>query len=123
MQTREIITRYYEYANASNWDSWCDLFDPEMTMDEQLGGHVEGQATLRRMMSGFKNMYSTFQNIPQQLVIDGDQAAVVSRIEAVSTSGKNIQARVMNYFRMRDGKIIYMSNFHDTVPFQALTRV
>ena len=23
----------------------------------------------------------------------------------------------MNYFRIRDGKIVYMANFHDSVPF------
>jgi len=29
-----------------------------------------------------------------------------------------IEANVMNYFRFQDGKIAYMANFHDSVPFK-----
>ena len=28
----------------------------------------------------------------------------------------------MNYFQMRDGKIAYMANFHDSVPFRPVPR-
>lgn len=43
MDTREVITRYYELANAGEWDAWCDLFAENQVMDEQLSGHVEGR--------------------------------------------------------------------------------
>ena len=26
MNAREVVTRYYEFANAGDWDAWCDLF-------------------------------------------------------------------------------------------------
>jgi ketosteroid isomerase-like protein len=122
MQNYDILIRYYEYANAGDWDRWCDLFAENMTMDEQLAGHIEGQAKLRSLMAGFKNMYSSFQNVPQHFIVDGGQGAVVSRITAVSVAGKNIGADVMNYFRISGDKIIYMANFHDTAPFQVLAQ-
>ena len=46
MNTREVIDRYYELANAGDWDAWCDLFTDAMVMDEQLAGHIEGLDTL-----------------------------------------------------------------------------
>ncbi|GGS93463.1 hypothetical protein GCM10010156_59670 [Planobispora rosea] len=120
MDARDILDSYYRYANAGDWDRWCDLFADDMVMDEQLAGHIEGAATLRSMMSGMGEMYASFQNNPRHFLVDGEQAAVVSRIVAESAAGEPIEAQVMNYFRITDGKITYMSNYHDTAPFGVL---
>lgn len=119
MDTREVVNRYYELANAGDWDTWCDLFAVDQVMDEQLAGHVEGRETLRDMMKGFPAMYTTFQNVPRNVVIDGEQAAVVSHISATTPSGGRVEADVVNYYRVVGGLITYMANFHDTVPFRA----
>lgn len=118
MDTREVIDKYYEYANAGNWNAWCDLFAEDMVMDEQLAGHIEGLATLRSMMGGMDKAYSKFQNVPRNIIVSGSEAAVVSRISAANAAGVPIEAAVMNYFQIKDGKIAYMANFHDSVPFK-----
>ena len=116
--TRQVIDRYYETANAGDWDAWCDLFTDGMVMDEQLAGHIEGLATLRPMMAGMGAAYARFQNVPRHILVDGDEAAVVSHISAANAAGVPIEAEVMNYFRLEDGKIAYMANFHDSTPFR-----
>ncbi|MEU5808322.1 MULTISPECIES: nuclear transport factor 2 family protein [unclassified Streptomyces] len=118
----EILRKYYEYANAGDWDRWCDLFADEQVMDEQLAGHIEGLEVLRSMMKGMGTMYRVFQNRPVHFIVDagGEKAAAVSHLSAVSASGEAIEAEVMNFFRIADGKIAYMANYHDTVPFQVL---
>lgn len=118
MTPDEVIAAYYKHANAGDWDSWCNLFDENMVMDEQLAGHIEGLGTLRPMMGGMKTMYARFQNMPKHVIVTGDEAAVVSHISAASPSGEEIEADVMNYFRLKDGKIVYMANFHDSAPFK-----
>ena len=118
MNARQVIERYYELANAGDWDGWCDLFTDDMVMDEQLAGHIEGLSTLRPMMAGMGKAYSKFQNVPKHILVDGDEAAVVSHISAANAAGEPIEAEVMNYFRLRDGKIAYMANFHDSKPFK-----
>jgi ketosteroid isomerase-like protein len=118
MSPREIIEAYYKYANAGNWDAWCDLFDDDMVMDEQLAGRIETLATLRPMMGGMGKAYSRFQNVPKHIIVSGDEGAVVSHISAANAAGVPIEAEVMNYFRFKNGKIVYMSNFHDSVPFK-----
>jgi hypothetical protein len=120
MDTRTVLDRYYEYANAGDWDRWCDLFDTDMTMDEQLAGRVEGRETLRSMMGGMGRMYASFRNEPAHFVVEDGQAAVVSRITARSAAGTLIEADVMNYFRISHGHIVYMANVHDTAPFAVL---
>jgi len=120
LSTAEIVNQYYELANAGKWDAWCDLFAPNQVMDEQLAGHVETQDTLRDMMRGFPDMYASFENRPRHIVVDGDTAAVVSHIHAVTPKGATIDANVANYFETKNGQITYMANFHDTVPFAVL---
>ncbi|WP_405441733.1 nuclear transport factor 2 family protein [Streptomyces avidinii] len=116
----EILRKYYEYANAGDWERWCDLFADDQVMDEQLAGHIEGLDVLRSMMKGMGTMYRVFRNEPVHFVVDGEKAAAVSHLTAVSASGEPIEAEVMNFFRIVDGKIAYMANHHDTVPFQVL---
>jgi ketosteroid isomerase-like protein len=117
---RQIIDKYYEYANAGKWMEWCDLFSDDMVMDEQLAGHIETLATLRPMMQGMGEAYAKFQNVPKQILVDGNQGAVVSHISARAAKypDKPIESDVMNYFRFDKGKIVYMANFHDSKPFQ-----
>jgi len=118
MDTREVVNRYYELANAGKWNDWCDLFAVDQVMDEQLAGHVEGRETLRDMMKGFPQLYSSFENRPRQVVVEGERAAVVSHISAVTPAGARIEAGVANYFQVVGGAIQYMANFHDTAPFR-----
>ena len=118
MDTKAVVMRYYELANAGRWDAWCDLFAVDQVMDEQLAGHVEGRETLRTMMAGFPGLYASFRNQLKELIVDDDRAAVVSHISAVTPGGAPIEADVMNFFRVVDGAITYMANFHDTQPFR-----
>ncbi|MEU2737301.1 nuclear transport factor 2 family protein [Streptomyces sp. NPDC007095] len=122
MPAREVLAHYYRYANSGRWDRWCDLFAESMFMDEQLAGRIEGRDKLRSMMTGMGELYASFENQPLCVLVDGNQAAVVSRITARSASGKPIEADVMNYFRIENGLITYMANYHDTLPFQVLSQ-
>ncbi|MBH8566988.1 nuclear transport factor 2 family protein [Nostoc sp. CENA67] len=117
MNTREVIDKYYESANAGDWNTWLTLFDDNVVVDEQLAGHIEGIDTMRGAIAGIERGYSKFQNNPQHVVINGNEASVVSHISAANASGVPIEANVANYFRLKNGKIAYMANFHDTRPF------
>ncbi|MDJ0632311.1 MAG: nuclear transport factor 2 family protein [Xenococcaceae cyanobacterium MO_188.B29] len=117
MNTREVIEKYYETVNAGDWETWLTLFDDNLVMDEQLAGHIEGTQTLRDGVDGLIKGYSKFQNLPKHIVVSGNEACAVSRIEAANASGVKIEANVANYFVVENGKITYLANFHDTRPF------
>jgi len=115
-----LINSYYESVNKGDWDTWLTLFDDNVVIDEQLAGHLEGIGILRGAIGGLKKGYSKFQNKPEDIVVDGNQACVISHISAANASGVPIEANVANYFRLENGKIKYMANLHDTVPFAPL---
>ena len=120
MTVKEIIEAYYVHANSGDWTAWCDLFDENQIMDEQLAGHIESLTTLRGMMAGMGNVYAVFINKPLHILVDGNKAAAVSHISARASKFPNIpiEAEVMNYFEIKEGKIVYMANFHDSKPFK-----
>jgi len=117
MDTKEIIDTYFKSVNAGDWDTWLTLFDDNVVIDEQLAGHVEGIGILRGAIGVMKKGYSRFQNVPKHIIINGNEAAVVTHISAANAAGEPIEANVANYYQIKDGKIVYMANFHDTRPF------
>lgn len=117
MNTKEVIDKYYDSANAGDWDTWLRLFDDNIVMDEQLAGHLQGISTLQGAIGGIKRGYSKFQNLPQHIIVNGNEGCVVSHISAANATGVPIEANVANYFRVENSKITYMANFHDTRPF------
>jgi ketosteroid isomerase-like protein len=121
MDTREVIDRYYETVNAGDWDTWLTLFADDLVVDEQLAGHLEGVAPLRGAVGAMKKGYSKFLMLPEHVVIEAEQAAVVWHCEAANASGVPIDVRGANYFRVEDGKIVYMANFHDKGAFAPFT--
>ena len=116
MCIKDVVMRYYELVNEGDWDRWTDLFADDQVMDEQLAGRVEGRDALRQLVKNFP--YTSFQNVPRHIVIEGEQAAVVSHISATTARGRSIEVEAANYFRIVDGRITYMANFHDTSPFK-----
>lgn len=121
MNTTEVILKYYANVNAGDWDTWLTLFDEDLVMDEQLMGHVEGLEALRGVAAGLKAGFNKFLMFPQHVVVSGDEAAVIWHFDAETAKGEPIVANGANYFVVQNGKITYMSNFHDTKPFAPIT--
>jgi ketosteroid isomerase-like protein len=121
MNTREVVKKYFQYVNEGNWDAWLTLFDENIVMDEQLAGHLEGIEVLRGAVGGLKRGYSKFQNNPLKILIDGEDAMIKWEIDAANASGVPIKAKGVNQFIVKNGKITYMANFHDSVPFKPFT--
>ncbi len=120
MDTRDVVTKYFDYVNTGRWDDYLTLFDDHIVMDEQLMGHVEGIDHLRQ---GIEMLRANpgFRNRPREIVVDGDKAMAVWHISAPLPNGKSIEADGANFYRIKDGKIVYFSNYHDTKPFAAVT--
>lgn len=117
MTTREIIDKYYAAVNAGDWTSWLTLFAENVSLDEQLAGHVDGVDPLRGAGASIERGYAKFQMHPEHVLVDGEQGAVFWHLDAANAKGVPIDAHGANYFKVENGKITYMRTIHDTVPF------
>lgn len=123
MKTRDVIDQYYTAVNGGDWQAWLALFDQHIVMDEQLAGHLEGIGFLRGAVDAMNRGYAKFLMHPLATVVQGDECCVIWHCEAETADGSPIDARGANFFRVKHGKIVYMSNFHDSVPFAPFTRL
>jgi ketosteroid isomerase-like protein len=119
MDTRQVVGLYFEYVNSGRWDDWLSLFADDVVMDEQLGGHIQGIEALAKSIQGLRGS-KHFQNHPGKLFVDGNTAAVLWHIETVGPKGEPIEADGVNYYEIRNGKIAYFRNFHDSRPFKPI---
>lgn len=118
MSNQEVIKKYYETVNTGNWEAWLALFDENVVVDEQIAGRAEGVGVLAGAANDIKRGYKKFLMHPIEYVYDGEKVAVLWHCEAESADGKPIDAKGANFFKINNGKITYMTNFHDTAPFK-----
>jgi ketosteroid isomerase-like protein len=117
MDTREVVEKYYQYVNSQDRASLLALFDADVVLEEQMVGHVVGIEALTELIATLDVAFPEFREVPQHIVIDGDQACVFAHISTVTSAGAAIEVRAANYFRVTDGKITHFANVHDTAPF------
>lgn len=125
MNTREVINKYYENLNIGhakgNLDAWVGLFADDFVMDEQLAGRVAGVEPMRvlaeKMLEGYSKWYMNLLKV----LVEGDEAFVLWRVEAITSQGVEISTKGANYYRVKNDKVVYLTNYHDSVPFQTDT--
>lgn len=86
-------------------------------MEDALSLRLQGVAALRGSADGIKQGFKRFTNQIVEMVVEGDKALVVCRIEAETAAGVPLESTGANFYRIRDGKIAYMSSYHDPTPF------
>lgn len=117
MTAREIIEKYFECINRRDWETWVTLFDDHVVVDEALSGHTEGIQAMKDSADGIEAQFSKFENHIQEIVVEGNKGMVVCRIEAITAGGVPLESTGANFYKIKDGKIVYMSTFHDPTPF------
>lgn len=116
---RELMTKYYKSGSEQDWATWLSLIHDNIVVDEQLAGHIEGIESMKALSENVKKHYSKFEMRPVHMVVDGDEVCTAWQMDSITATGVPIHAVGANFCRFKDGKIIYMQNFHDTVPFAA----
>lgn len=117
MDTREIVKTYFEYVNSGRWDDYLNLFDENIVMNEQLSGHIEGIEALGKSIEGLRKSPKFLNNLLES-VVEGNSAMATWHLKTIGPKGKPIDVKGVNYYKIKNGKIVYFANFHDTVPFK-----
>lgn len=117
MNTRELVQTYFDAINNQDWETWIALFAESIVIDEALSGHMEGLEAVRQSAVGIQQGFQRFTNSIDEFVVEDDRAMVVCTIDATTGAGASLRSTGANFYRVADGKIVYMSSFHDREPF------
>jgi ketosteroid isomerase-like protein len=116
-QTRQVVNEYFRCVNEPDWDGWLALFDDSAVVEDALSPRMEGKDALRASVKAIKTGFRSFRNLPLEVVVEGDRAMAVCRIEAVTAAGAAIESTGANFYRVPGGRITEMSSYHDPAPF------
>jgi ketosteroid isomerase-like protein len=120
MTTKEIITKYFDSINNSDWETWVSLFDENIIYDDAVSGKMEGIEAIKQAAKGISMGFKSFKNFAEETVVEENKAMVVCRIDAIAANGKSLNSTGSNFYRIKDGKIVYVASFHDPAPFNKL---
>lgn len=118
----EVARACFETMNAGQWEAYLDLFAEHVVMDEQMAGHQEGKDHVRQAVAMLQRLHALprFRNDLTRLVANGEQVVAIWHMQLTTAEGQDIECRGANYYEIKHGKIVYMSNYHDTVPYLPL---
>lgn len=117
MNTREVVEDYFKYINDGDWANWLSLFSEETIFDDAVSGRLQGLKAMQECADGMVREFAFFTNTIQEIVVEGEKCMVVCNIKAKTKSGKELESPGANFYHVVDGKIVYMSSYHDPRPF------
>lgn len=109
MTTREeasaLVQRMQECFNSRHFDQAADLHTPGF-FSHPLGatGFAAGKDAWRMLVARFPGM----RVVAQDILVDGDKAAVRSAVEGIATPGGDAQPMLFEIFRIDDGRLAEM---------------
>ena len=130
-QPREVIERFFELFAAGKITDSMDLFDPACTT--LMPGGPLSMAEHEQMGHAFKEAFPDSRMEVDHLVEAGDEIVVLGHFRGthmgdlagpagvLPASGKPLDLRFIDYFRLADGKIVDHQTVFDQV--ELLTQV
>jgi len=111
---RTVARLYDEVINQERGEVIDEIFAQNVTVHDPLSGVSHGIDAFKGLMGFFNAAFPGHRVSVEGVVADGDQVAVLHTHTATNSgsfmgmppTGKTIQVNGVEYFRLRDGKIV-----------------
>jgi ketosteroid isomerase-like protein len=115
MTTRQTIESYFD-AFASG-DGWERYLAPDLAFATRTAAprQTAGRDDYLSSTTGFRSMVRGIEVV--RLVVDGDQAAALSRYALTAPDGREFTSDVAEFLTVADGQITSLTICFDTAPY------
>jgi ketosteroid isomerase-like protein len=91
---------------------WC-IHGPSRVFDFE--GPRRGKAQVLDVLAAIGQRFELKRYEHEQLIVEGERAAVLSQVSFVQrATGRTLSMRLINFIRVRDGRIVEFREFSDT---------
>ena len=118
-ETLEDLYRAYREGNAERVAAlidddidWC-IYGPARVFPFE--GPRRGKAQVMEVLAAIGKQYELKRYDQEVMVVEADRAAVLSQVAFVQrATGRTLSMRLINFARVRDGRIVTFREFSDT---------
>lgn len=118
---RSLIIKAFEGLRNGDPSHFTPLFAEDIEW-QVMGSsawskHAKGLANVERDLVGplFARFAGPYLNIPELILADGDHVVVLAKGDAETVEGKRYDNDYCFVFRMKDGKIVEVREYMDTI--------
>jgi len=117
MTTKELLETYYNaFAQKQGWEMVISddfkFIGGDMTKTDPIIGKQAYIDVIKRFSQLFQSMRV------KEMIIDGDKACVIGNYDYLFPNGKSINGDVSEIWKAKDGKLVALTIFFDTLTFQ-----
>lgn len=107
---RETIAKrvrsLYAFIDAGKWSEFFELFHPDVTYDRDGADPIEGLQALQAFYLSGRQIDDARHEL-EDVLVDGDQAAVRGRLVGVLKSGDPVEVEFADFHRFDEGRIYH----------------
>ncbi len=124
MTTAETVRRYLDTLNAGDAEAVAATVTDDFVNEHTstLGNSVHGRTSYRERLPQFLAQFRALHYEPEELIVDGDRAAVPYRMTCrwVDDAGREhpVELRGIFRFRVRDGLVAHRVDYWDGEEFR-----
>jgi ketosteroid isomerase-like protein len=131
--TRAVVTDLYAAYERRDFDRVAELIDDDIEwiiygpmQVFPFAGYRRGKIAVLEALGGIAKDYMLKSYVPQVIIVDGDQAAVMSDVAFMQrATERTLHFHLANFLRIQDGRVVEFREFANTfdVVEQALGRM
>jgi ketosteroid isomerase-like protein len=131
--TRTVVTDLYAAYERRDFDRVAELIDDDIEwiiygpmQVFPFAGYRRGKAAVLKALGGIAKDYVLKSYVPQVIIVEGDQAAVMSDVAFMQrATERTLHFHLANFLRIQDGRVVEFREFANTFDLveQALGRM
>jgi ketosteroid isomerase-like protein len=131
--TRAVVTDLYAAYERRDFDRVAELIDDDIEwiiygpmQVFPFAGYRRGKIAVLEALGGIAKDYMLKSYVPQVVIVDGDQAAVMSDVAFMQrATERTLHFHLANFLRIQNGRVVEFREFANTfdVVEQALGRM
>lgn len=118
MTTKDTIQNYFEAIHGGGWEDF--VADEFVFINNNLDNVANGKAAYVQAGGRFFSLTTDVEI--KELLVDGDQAAVLARYQIKSPTGKTGVCDVAEFIKVKDGKLTASTILFDAKALGELTQ-